>query len=217
MPAVRYLLFDLDGTLVDSAPGICPSYRAACLALGYGEPADDLIRPLIGLPLLHMVRAVVPTALDDEAIAAFVRCYRTEFERTALPATTCFPGVVAELTRWRAEGRGLAVATSKHQHVTRAVLRRAGIEPLFDAVVGGDDVPNGKPAPDTALHALALLGAPAAEAALVGDTTLDIAMARAAGVPAYAISHGVHDRPTLEAARPVAIVDQFEELAAYLG
>ena len=92
-----------------------------------------------------------------------------------------------------------------------------GIEGLFEVVVGGDDVRNGKPAPDTALRALELLGIHASEAALVGDTAHDVAMSRAAEVAVYAVSYGAHDRVALQAAGPRAIVDRFEDLAAYLG
>jgi phosphoglycolate phosphatase len=211
------LIFDLDGTLVDSAPGICATCRAASLALGYPEPADELIRPLIGLPLATMVRTVVGRELDADATAAWVSRYRSEFDLIALPTTVAFPGVRDELLRWRADGRRIAVATSKFTDVANRVLHRAGLDDLFDAVVGGDQVQRGKPDPEMAHHALAQLRAGVEEAAVIGDTAHDIGMARAAGLPAYAVSYGVHDRATLEAAGPTAIVDTFPELARYLG
>jgi phosphoglycolate phosphatase len=211
------LIFDLDGTLVDSAPGICASCRAASLALGYPEPADELIRPLIGLPLATMVRTVVGRELDEDATAAWVTRYRSEFDLIALPTTVAFRGVRDELLRWRADGRRIAVATSKFTEVANRVLHRAGLDDLFDVVVGGDQVERGKPDAEMARRALALLGARSAEAAVVGDTAHDVQMARAADVPAYAVSYGAHDRTTLEAAGPIAIVDAFSELARYLG
>src|SRR5581483_4618304 len=101
-------------------------------------------------------------------------------------------------------GRRLAVATSKHTSVATRVLERAGLVDLFDVVVGGDQVANGKPHPEMALRAIELLESPAADAALVGDA-------------AHAVSYGVHDRAALQAARPRAIVDSFVDLRRYLG
>lgn len=211
------LLFDLDGTLVDSAPGICASARAACLGLGYAEPGDELIRPLIGLSLDQVARAAAAVELDAAALALWIARYREEFDRIALPATTTFPGVADELARWRAAGRRLAVVTSKRTDVARAVLQRAGLTELLEVVVGGEQAPRGKPAPDLALHALARLGVGPREAAMVGDTTHDVAMARAADVPVYAVSYGVHGRTALEAAGAVAVVDRFPDLAQHVG
>jgi phosphoglycolate phosphatase len=211
------LLFDLDGTLVDSAPGICASARAACVGLGYAEPADDVVRPMIGLSIDHVARAATALDLDNLALAAWVARYRLEFNRVALPATTTFLDVPEELARWRAAGRRLAVVTSKRTDIALAVIDRVGLTELFDVIVGGDQAPRGKPAPDLALHALAKLEVRAREAAMVGDTAHDVGMARAADLPVYAVTYGAHDRSTLAAARPTAIVDTFRELAQHLG
>lgn len=211
------LLFDLDGTLVDSVSGICATAQAACLALGFGEPSAALFRPRIGLPLALMMRAGLPDGIDDRLVDACCDEYRRQFDAIGLPGTLAFPGVIETLARWRAQGRRLAVATSKHSAVATKVLAEAGLAGHFDLVVGGDMVARGKPAPDTALHALAQLGAQAERAAMVGDSVHDMQMAVAAGVAAYAVSHGVNERVELTAAGAHAVVDRFEELEAYLG
>jgi phosphoglycolate phosphatase len=211
------LLFDLDGTLVDSAPGICASAHAACVALGYPVPAAEVFRSRIGLPLALMLRAGLPSDLDDARVEACCDEYRRQFDVIALPGTVAFPGVPETLERWRGQGRRLAVATSKRSDIAAKVLARSGLAELFELVVGGEMVARGKPAPDMALRALELLGVRAADAAMVGDTVHDVQMARSADVVAYAVSHGVHERADLEAAGALAVVERFEELTEYLG
>jgi phosphoglycolate phosphatase len=212
-----FLLFDLDGTLVDSVAGICASAAAACLALGYPVPDQALFRPMIGLPLPRMLRVGLPPEVDDDLLERCCAEYRSVFDRIALPTTAPFPGVEATLSRWRAQGRRLGLATSKRTDVARKVLDRAGLAGYFEVVVGGDQVARGKPYPDTVLHGLSLLGADAGQAAMVGDTAHDVLMALAADVAAYGVGHGVHARAELEAAGALAVVDRFEELADYLG
>jgi phosphoglycolate phosphatase len=211
------LVFDLDGTLVDSAPGICASVRIACREFGLVEPEDALVKPMIGLPLAHIGRTLLGAELDDAAFERWCDCYRTAFDEIALPNTTTFPDVAAELARWRAAGRRLAIATSKRTDIAVKVLRRVELLDLFEVVVGGDQVAQGKPNPDMALRVLEQLGVPAATAALVGDTAHDELMAHGADVDVYGVTYGAHDRAALEAAGPKAVVDRFAELAVYLG
>lgn len=210
------LIFDLDGTLVDSAPGICASARAAGRVLGYHDVADAAITPLIGLPLRQMFQTIAGPDADDVAAEAWIAQYRLAFDRIALPATAAFPGVRETLEYWRRNGRRLAVATSKRTDVAERVIDAAGLTHLFETVVGGDQVVRGKPNPDMALRVLDLLAVPADRAVIVGDTTHDLGMARAAGVAAYAVSYGAHDRALLQAAAPVAIVDRFDDLRPLL-
>jgi phosphoglycolate phosphatase len=216
---VRYstLIFDLDGTLVDSAPGICASMRAACRELGLVEPEDAVVKPMIGLPLTHIARTLLGAGCEETAVQTLCDRYRAAFDEIALPHTAAFPDVPEELARWRESGRRLAIATSKRSDIAVKVLRRAGLLDLFEVVIGGDQVARGKPHPDMALHTLGRLAVPATAAALVGDTAHDVLMARGAGVAAYGVTYGSHDRAELESAGAKAVVNSFRELAAYLG
>jgi phosphoglycolate phosphatase len=217
VPHPENLIFDLDGTLVDSAPGICTSARSALRILGYADRDDTIIRPMIGLPLTQIARTLIGPTVSEGGIAEWCDCYRAEFDRIALPATAAFPGVADGLRRWQRQGRRLAVATSKRTDVAERVLAQAGIRETFAIVVGGDQVARGKPHPDMALHTLVRLGVPAELCAMIGDTTHDITMAQGALIPAYAVTYGAHDRETLSAARPHGIVDDFPALAGLLG
>lgn len=219
LPSVKYstLIFDLDGTLVDSAPGICASMQGACRELGLAEPAEAFVKPMIGLPLGHIARTLLGDGCDDTTVERWCDCYRSAFDEIALPNTATFPDVPEELARWRAAGRRLAIATSKRTDIARKVLERARLADLFEVVVGGDQVARGKPHPDMALRALELLPAPAASAALVGDAAHDVLMAKGAGVHAYGVTYGAHERAQLEAAGAMAVVDRFSDLRAHLG
>ncbi len=217
MPYPPLLIFDLDGTLVDSAAGICASCQAACAILGFDQPSDAVIRPMIGLSLHFLFQTVLPPATTTATIERAIDEYRTAFDRIALPATKTFPSVDDELARWKAGGRQLAIATSKRTDVAIKVLCQAKLLELFDLVVGAEQVARGKPNPDMALFVLTQLGVAKGEAAMIGDTAHDITMANAAGIATYAVSYGVHDRETLLRANPKAIVDHFADLATYLG
>jgi phosphoglycolate phosphatase len=211
------LIFDLDGTLVDSAPGICASVRVACREFGLVEPEDTLVRPMIGLSLTHIGRTLLGAEPDDATLERWCACYRTAFDEIALPNIRTFPDVPEELARWRRSGRRLAIATSKRTDIAVKVLRQVELLDLFEVIVGADQVARGKPSPDMTLHVLELLRVPARDAALVGDASHDVLMARGADVDAYAVTYGAHERPQLEAAGPKAVVDRFANLAMYLG
>ena len=208
------LIFDLDGTLVDSAAGICAACQAACDMLGYARPTDDVIRPMIGLSLRFLFQTVLPADVSVTTIDRAIDAYRIAFDRIALPVTKTFPAVDDELRRWKASGRQLAIATSKRTDIAVKVLQKANIFELFHIVVGADQVVRGKPYPDMAIHVLAQFGLDQSHAAMIGDTAHDIGMASAAGITAYAVSYGVHDRETLRLANPQAIVDHFADLAS---
>lgn len=217
MPHPPLLIFDLDGTLVDSAAGICASCQAACEILGYERPSDEIIRPMIGLSLRFLFQTVLPVETTSTTIDRAIDEYRLAFDRIALPTTKTFPSVEAELQRWKSSGRQLAIATSKRTDIAIKVLRQAQLLELFHLVVGADQVARGKPHADMALHVLSQLGVDRTQAAMIGDTTHDIGMAHAAGITVYAVSYGVHDIKTLREARPEAIVDHFADLTTYLG
>ena len=209
----RVVLFDLDGTLIDSGPIILASMRHAAVTVLGREPDEELVRAAIGGPgLVAQMRDLDPDRVDE-----LVEVYRAHNE--PLHATLeSFDGVLDLLPVLRAEGRRLGIVTAK---------RRATVELAFDrfptlrddieVVVGAEDTERHKPDPDPVLEGLRLLDAAPADAAYVGDSPFDIRAAKSAGTFAVAVAWGgIHPVERLAEAEPDAIVSSTEELHAVL-
>lgn len=212
------VLFDLDGTLVDTPRAIVRTFTAAFASMGVPARDPAAIRATIGLPLERAFSTLLGVPLDDPQVADGVRRYQVLFREIILPAaeTLVFPGVADGLAALRARGRTLTIATSKFHASADALLRAAGLREHFRLVVGADEVARPKPDPETAEVILRTLGARADQAVMVGDTTHDLLMAQAAGMRSIGVTYGIHDAPQL---RPVAtwLADTFEDVLAYLG
>jgi phosphoglycolate phosphatase len=209
------VLFDLDGTLVDTPSAIVAAFTAAFEAMGVGDvPGARRIRATIGLPLELAVSELLGVPADDKAVAEGVTRYRTLFTELIVPraAELLFPGVAEGLTTLRDNGFALAVATSKFQASADALLTAAGIHDRFAIVVGADRVSNPKPHPEMGELILRELGVPARRATMVGDTTHDLLMARAAGMRSVAVTYGVHAPAELRSADPTWLADSFADV-----
>lgn len=195
MARARGIVFDLDGTLVDSLPDIVGAFRDAYVELGLPPPPAGAVREHVGLPLEEMYGALAPSERVAELATAYRRIYPRRFTRNTRP----FPGVPAALATLRARGFRLAVATTKRSDMARRLVAALGLEDAVDAVQGTDGFPH-KPAPDVVLRALAAVDADGLW--MVGDTVHDIEAGRAAGLATYAVTWGTHDAERLRAARP---------------
>jgi len=179
------VLFDLDGTLVDSAAAILGSFHHATeTVLSRRFPDDQILAQVGGTNLAHQMQL-----LDPERVDELVRAYR-EHNDPQYSELACFDGIVAVLEQLKAERRRLGVVTAKRRPTVERVFAGAGIGDFFDVVVGSDDTERHKPHPEPVLKALELLDARPLDAAYVGDSPFDIAAARAAGVFAVAVGWG---------------------------
>jgi phosphoglycolate phosphatase len=212
---LRYQLvvFDWDGTLMDSTAGIAESIRNAARDLGVPVPAREVASHVIGLGLRDSLRGAVP-ALPEHRYAEFVDAYRRHFaqeqERMEL-----FPGVRQLLEELRASGRLLAVATGKSRRGLDQALAATGLARYFAASRCADET-TPKPDPAMLLELLEELDAAPRGALMVGDTSHDLEMARGAGVDAVAVSYGAHAGDALRAFTPRACVASIAELRAWL-
>ncbi len=207
------LLFDLDGTLINSVDLIVDSYLHTFASHGLPPVTREEIIDGIGTPLVAVFGRL--TDRSDE-INRWIETYR-EFNLAHHDTRVhAFPGVTDMLLRLHQSGRRLGIVTSKNNAGARRGLRLIGVEHLVSVIVGADDVSNHKPHPEPVERALSGLAAPATDACFVGDSHHDIASGNAAGVATVAVTWGPISRERLAAANPHHIVDTIDELALLL-
>jgi len=206
------VLFDLDGTIVDSGWIILASYRhATTTVLGRDYPDEVLLARVGAGDLEEQMREFDAGKADELA-----RAYR-EFYAPLHSELQAFPGMLELLRQLDEEGRTLGIVSAKRHDIVQLALDALGFGDTLDIVVGSDEAPRGKPHPDQILLALERLGADPDETAYVGDAPFDVAAAKAAAVHAVGVTWGgIHSRERMEAERPDAVVDTAEELYAAL-
>lgn len=205
---IRAVFFDFDGTLADSYAAITASINYVRASRGLEPIAEQVVRPLVGRGLPNLLQDTVPgTDLVEDA-----ERYRAHHPSVLRSGTRLLPGVFQTLVQMQSSGLRLGVCSNKPRLFTLELLKILKIEALFETVIGPEDVPQPKPAPDMLLLGMARLGVTAFESIYVGDMAIDIQTARAARVPVWVIATGSHDRATLEAAKPDGILKEFEEL-----
>src|SRR5690606_28728990 len=189
----RAVLFDLDGTLIDSAPDIAAATNE--LLGTYGLPPLTLtqVKTMIGEGVRKLVERAfaasgVPRAEDRRAEAN--RAMAGIYARHLTGLTELMPGAAEVVAQLHVSGIPLALVTNKPQLAARSVLLHFHLAERFSVIVGGDAVERGKPSPDPLLFALEQLGVAPADALMVGDSVSDVAAARAAGVPVIVVRGG---------------------------
>ena len=206
------VLFDLDGTVVDSGAIILASMRHATReVLGREYSDEELLRTVGGPGLEAQMQTIDPERADE-----LVDVYRAHNLPLHDGLEAC-AGMEDVLVRLHGEGRRLGVVTAKRRDTAELAFATVPLGHLFDVIVGGDETERHKPDPEPLLLAAERLGVDPAETAYVGDSPFDIRAAKAAGMFAVAVTWGrIHDRSRLEAEEPDAIVDTAEELLAVL-
>ncbi len=207
------VLFDLDGTLIDSGPMIVASMQHATRSVLGREIPEEVLSAAIGGPgLVAQMHALAPDRVDD-----LVAAYR-EYNEPLHDELEAFWEVVEVLPRLRAQGRRLGLVTAKRRATVRLAFDRLPeLESNFDVVVTGDDTERHKPAPDPILAAVEQIGASPGEAMYVGDSPFDIRAAKAAGVYAVAVGWGgIHGDDVLRREEPDAFVRRAEDLLGVL-
>jgi phosphoglycolate phosphatase len=209
----RAVLFDFDGTLADSYPAITASVNAVRAVHGLPPLPEDEVRRHVGRGPPYLIEHTVPGG----DVAADVARYRAHHPSVMREGTRLLPGVADTLTALHRDGYRLGVVSNKPVAFTRELLDVFGVADCFGAVLGPEDVPRPKPAPDMLLAGLRRLRIAAAEALYVGDMTVDIQTARAAGVRVWVVATGSDTRAALEAAHPDRLLDRFADLRTGLA
>lgn len=199
------IVFDLDGTLIDSAPDLHAALNRVLAEQGAGPVTLDQTRGFIGHGIAHLVQAARRACgIDPAREAAMTASMFTHYMAAPARLSRPYPGVIACLEALQAQGHPLGLCTNKAIAPTRVILKELGLERFFPVVIGGDSVPQKKPDPAPLLAAFAPLGAPHF---YVGDSEVDAETARAAGVRFALHTEGYRKAPPSELAHAFAFDD----------
>ena len=209
-------IFDLDGTLVDSAPDLVGACNRVLRELGRDEIALSIGRGWIGngarrlmeRALIGSFEGVAPADLLDQAFSMFLKFYREGL----CVESRLYPGVKETLTRLAGQDRRLACVTNKPSAFTRPLLALLGLNDFFEPIVSGDDLPNKKPDPLPLQHVLKMWGMSPGDCLMVGDSVSDCDAAKACGMPVVLVNYGYNQGMSLDALGPDAIIDSISEI-----
>ena len=208
------IVFDWDGTLMDSTQHIVDAALRAIADLGLEPRSPEAVRSIIGLGLKESWASLYPGSGEVD-FTAFTSVYRGHFFSEDLYRSTLYPGVVAVLEELRSRGYSLAVATGKGRPGLDRDLNRTGLGRFFSVTRTADES-RSKPNPDMLLDILRRTGSPPDQALVVGDTEFDVEMARRAGSPALGISWGAHPPERLRRAGVLGLLEDIAELPDWL-
>ena len=211
------VVFDLDGTLVDTLPDIAAALNRVLVDEGRAALAGPVVATMIGDGVARLVErgfAATGAALGAAAREASTRRFLALYEADVAGRSRPFPGVAKTLSELRSAGLRLAVCTNKPAAPSEALLASLGLADFFSAVVGGDSLAVRKPDGRHLLATLARLGVAAGRAVMVGDSANDVAVARDAGVPVIVVSYGYGTTARLLGAD--AVIDGFADLCRAL-
>lgn len=216
----RLVVFDLDGTLVDSVPDLARAVDGMMTRLGLPPRGEARVRDWVGNGAPRLVRRALVGELDGEPDEAlYEQAYPIFLELYAENVSAgshLYPGVLDGLEHLRAVGVPLACVTNKPARFTESLLRDLGVRDAFGLVVSGDTLPRKKPDPLPLLHAARHFDTAPADALFVGDSRNDVQAARAAGFPVICVSYGYNHGEDIRGAGPDAVIDSIAELADLL-
>lgn len=213
---MKLVLFDCDGTIVDSQHAISAAMEAAFSAHGLVAPERSRVVEVVGLSLVNAVKELIPEA-DHDLVVRVAETYKEAFgnlRRQAAHEEPLFPLAIETIRELRATpGVVLGIATGKSRRGVDAILEREGLLGIFETIQTADDNPS-KPHPGMVLQAMSQTGASPRRTVMIGDTTFDMQMAVAARAHAVGVTWGYHPRTALQASGAHALIECYSQLAA---
>jgi phosphoglycolate phosphatase len=217
--ALEAILFDLDGTLVDSVPDIANALDCALASQGFSEVGEEQARHWVGNGAGKLVQralahalGVVESEAQGESYEKLLAAFYDFYGRDSASRTRVYPGVVEALQSWQSAGVRLACVTNKPERFTHPILEQLGLQCYFPVVVGGDTLAQRKPDPAPLKLACERLGVAVAGTVLVGDSVNDVGAARGLGIPVACVSYGYNHGAPVATANPDLLVDHFLDL-----
>ncbi|MGY6213693.1 HAD-IA family hydrolase [Methylolobus aquaticus] len=208
------LVFDWDGTLLDSVDWIVECLQNAALESGLPVPTDPVARSVIGLSLDEALKAAFP-GMDGERIGPLMEAYRRHFFTRQLTAADLFDGVSDMLGELRDAGFRLAIATGKARRGLDHALEQTGVGPFFETTRCADETAS-KPDPAMLHEILAVTGIAPHRAVMIGDSIHDLRMAANAGIAGIAVTSGANNRAELTEMNPLGCLNRVVDLPAIL-
>jgi len=215
----KAVLVDLDGTMIDTAPDIAEAVSRMLDELGTAPLPFRTVVGFIGKGVPNLVRRSLETAALDQRVAIehALAVFHRHYAETNGRHGHAFPGVAAGLGALRQRGYRLACVTNKPEALAAPLLEMTGLAGYLDALVAGDSIAQMKPAPEPLWHACRLLGVETEGGALIGDSPVDVAAARAAGLPVFIVRYGYAGPRGAGALACDGLIDSLEEAPALLA
>ncbi|QQS54968.1 MAG: phosphoglycolate phosphatase [Candidatus Competibacteraceae bacterium] len=218
---IAALFFDLDGTLVDSVPDLTAAINVMLRQLKLPAREEAQVRTWVGNGMDNLIRRALVGKMDGSRVEPelFARAkplYRAAYADHISVYSAVYPGVRAGLADLHAAGFPMACVTNKPAEFAQPLLERLGIGEFFATVVGGECIPQPKPAPDALLLCAERLRVPVAQGLMIGDSINDVGAARNAGCPIVCVPYGYNHGRDIRDAQPDAVIDSIAELPALL-
>ena len=212
---ISLVIFDLDGTLIDSRRDLVNSTNAARVHMGLAPLPEDLVASYVGNGAPMLIRRALGNAATDELVAQGLAFFLKHYSKHMLDATVMYPGVLEALDQLKAAGVRMAVLTNKPTLNSVAIVEGLGARQHFFRVYGGDSFPLKKPDPVGIAALMAEAKVAREETMMVGDSHIDIKTARNAGIKACGVTFGLQPE-TLADEPPDLLVDDMRELARFV-
>jgi phosphoglycolate phosphatase len=213
--SIDLVIFDLDGTLIDSRLDLANAVNATRAHMGMGPISNELVYTYVGNGAPELIRRSLGAEASDADVTTGTQFFLGHYRTHVLDLTTLFPGVQESLAQLHNAGKRMAVLTNKPEGMSRTIVEGLGVGPYFFRVYGGDSLPTRKPDPQGIVTLMAEAGAGKASTVMVGDSSIDVVTAHNAGIPCCAVTYGFQPE-TLADPVPDLLVDRMEQVANWI-